>query len=144
MESVPGFSIFSAISEVFVTASLLYCLIGNLRGRALPVKLMGLTLAFEICVNVVYMLIRASQADKSSDLSTGMKIFFAVHGTMSLVMILALSATYVLSVIDVKDGRETWFRRHPTASWALVVAWLLSIGSGEAIFVMRYGPLLFG
>ncbi len=143
MESIPGFSIFSAFSELIVTASLLYCLVGNLRGRPLPIKLMGLTLAFEICVNVVYMLNRAGEADKSSDLSTGMKIFFALHGTLSLVMILALATTYVLSAIDVKDARETWFRRHPVASWVLVASWMLSIGSGELIFVMRYGPLLF-
>lgn len=134
---------FSAVSEVVVTASLLYCMITNLGGKPLRTVLMGCTLAFEVCVNVVYMLTRAAEADKSSEFSTGMKIFFAVHGTLSLVMLLALIVTYVLSVVDLKDGRQTWFVRHAGWSWFLITVWMLSIGSGEVIFFTRYGRLLF-
>lgn len=142
--TIPFFSMFSAASEVFVTLSVLYCIITNLRGKPLPVILLGCTIAFEICVNVVYMTIRASEADKSVELTTGMKIFFALHGTLSLVMILGLAVLYVLSVIDIKDGRETWFRRHAKFSWFMIFVWMLSVGSGEVIFFMRYGGALFG
>ena len=143
MESIPPFSMFSSLSEIVVTASLLYCIISNLRGKPLKTVLMGCTLAFEICVNVVYMLMRAAEADQSTELSTGMKIYFALHGTLSLLMLLALIVTYVLSVIDLKDGRPTWFQRRAGFSWVLIGTWLLSIGSGEVIFLLRYGKVLF-
>ena len=31
-----------------------------------------------------------------------------------------------------------FFRDHPKLTWTFLVMWVLSIGSGEAIFVIRY------
>jgi len=141
---VPAYSIFSAVSEVFVTIAVLYSITTNLKGNKLPVKLLGGVLAFEIVVNVIYMARMAGRAERSTELSTGMKLFFAGHGILSLVMILGLGWLYVLSVKDMKDGRETWFRRHRGGAWFFVFLWMVSVISGEVIFFMRYGGALFG
>lgn len=135
---IPAFSIFSAISEVFVTIGVLYGISAALRGKKFPKAMMGAVLIFELCVNVVYMATRASQADKSAELSAGMKAFFAGHGILSLLMFLAIAAVYLLALADESNGRENWFRRHRGASYVLIFFWMVSVLSGEAIFFMRY------
>lgn len=136
--NAPAFSIFSAISEVFVTIGVLYAMIRAVRGNGLPKWLMGGVLLFELCVNVVYMAGRASQADKSTELSTGMKIFYALHGTLSLVMFITLAVIYLISLYGESKDEDNWFFRHPKATWGLVVFWMISVLTGEAIFFMRY------
>ena len=92
-----SFSHFSAISEVFVTIGVLYSVIVTMRGSPMPKVLFGAVLTFEGSVNVVYMAIMASKADRSSDISAGLKLFFAAHGTLSLIMFLALVVLYLIS-----------------------------------------------
>jgi hypothetical protein len=135
---IPTFSLVSAISEVFVTIAVLYAVIANLRGQPLNWKLLGVVLAFELCINVVYMAGRASAADTDTTLSTGMKIFFAGHGILSLLMFLGLGVVFLLSVIDISSGRETWFVRHRRLAWTFIFFWMVSVLSGEAIFLLRY------
>ena len=136
--NAPAFSIFSAVSEIFVTIGVLYAMIRAVRGNGLPKWLMGGVLLFELCVNVVYMAGRASQADKSTELTTGMKIFFAVHGTLSLAMFVTLVVLYSISLYGESKAKNDWFFRHPRATWGLVGLWMVSVLTGEAIFVMRY------
>lgn len=136
--NIPPFSIFSAISEVFVTIGVLFAIFSTLRGKPFPKVLLGVVIAFEFCVNVVYMAMRAAQADKSSELSTGMKLFFAGHGTLSLLMFLTLAVLYLISLMNEAKGQENWFRRHRLGSYVLVFFWMVSVISGEAIFYLRY------
>lgn len=135
---IPAFSIFSALSEVVVTVIVLYAILGNMRGGALRWKLLGAVLAFELCVNVVYMAIRAAHADSDSSIAGAMKLFLAAHGILSLLMFAGLIVLYLLAVVDEKMGRPTWFRRHAAMSWTFLVFWMVSVLSGEAIFVWRY------
>jgi hypothetical protein len=136
--NIPVFSLFSAVSEVFVTIVVLYTIILALRGGPFKRELLGATLLFELCVNIVYMTGRASAADASSTLSTGMKIFYAGHGILSLVMFVGLAIVYMLSLVDDSRGREVWFRRRPAATYVFLFFWMVSVLSGEAIFVMTY------
>ncbi len=135
----PAFSIFSAISELLVTAVVLYAVIRSLRGQPLAWRLLGAVLLFEICVNVVYMAQRAAHAEQSTDLSAGLRGLYAAHGILSLLMLIGLIAVYLLAVADHKQQRPTWFRRHPGLTWAFLALWLISVASGELIFVLRYG-----
>ncbi|MBI2378254.1 MAG: hypothetical protein HYV07_29910 [Deltaproteobacteria bacterium] len=136
--TIPLFSIFSAISEIFVTVGVLYSLLSNLRGKELPWKVLGSVLAFEFFINVTYMTMRASEADKSGALSTTMKIFYATHGILSLVMFLLLAATFLISMVDLSANRSPWFARHRGLTFLLIFFWMISVGTGEAIFVGRY------
>ena len=136
--NIPPFSLFSAISELFVTAGVLYAVIKAVRGGEFAKWLLGGVLLFELCVNIVYMTGRASEADRSVELSTGMKIFFAAHGTLSLLMFLALGITYLWSLYGMSKEGDNWYKSHPRGTWTLVFFWMVSVISGELIFVTRY------
>jgi hypothetical protein len=53
-------------------------------------------------------------------------------------MFLTLAILYLVSLMDLAKGRDAWFRRHPTGTIVLIAFWMLSVGTGEAIFYMRY------
>lgn len=136
--SIPPFSIFSAISELFVTAGVLWVVWRNWNRRTFPLPLfLGLVL-FEALVNVLYMAGRASAAAAGHDpVSTGMKIFYAAHGILSLAAFIAFVVLGVLAHQDQK--RQRWFFRElPLVTTIFVIVWIVSIASGEAIFVLRY------
>lgn len=133
-----NFSTFTALSEIVVSCVVLYSIITNWAGRPLPVKAFGAVLVFEVCVNVTYMALRAGEADQESTLSTEMKIFFAAHGTLSLAMLIFLIVTYLLSVMNIKEGERTWYQRHPLGTWFMVGLWMLSVCTGEYIYYLRH------
>ena len=136
--NIPAFSIFSAISELFVTAGVLYVVWANWHRRRFPgALLLGLAL-FEALVNVLYMANRAAHAATGADaISTGMKVFYAGHGMLSLIAYIAFVILGVLAFQEQRAGRW-FFRDHPKVTWVFLVMWIVSIGSGEAIFVLRY------
>ncbi len=136
--ATPAFSIFSALSELFVTAGVLYLVRRNWTRRAFPGGLFLAVALFEALVNVLYMANRAAQASASRELiAPGLRIFYASHGLLSL---LAYIAFVVLGVFAYQDQRrEQWFfRDRPALMWTFLVVWSVSIVSGEAIFVIRY------
>ena len=139
--NIPMFSIFSAVSEILVTIIVLYTVAGNLRGGPLRWRLLGACLLFEVCVNVVYMVHRAGQVDAGPELSAMLSTLMMIHGILSLVMLMGLILIYLISTFDFKAGHPTWFQRHRAATWAFIFLWLLSVGSGEAVFVWRYFPI---
>jgi len=139
---IPAFSLFSAISELFVTAGVLFVVFRNWSRRPFPFALFIGVALFEGLINVMYMAKRASDASvataaAANALSTGMKIGFAVHGLLSL---LAYLVFVVLGVFAHQEQqRQRWFfREHPALTWTFLVFWTISIGSGEVLFVLRY------
>jgi uncharacterized membrane protein YozB (DUF420 family) len=136
--AIPPFSIFSAISELFVTAGVLWIVRRNWQRRTFPLTLFLAVVLFEALVNVLYMAGRASAAAAGHDaVSTGMKVFYAAHGILSLAAFIAFVVLGVLAHQDQKRGRW-FFREMPVLTWVFVVVWIVSIASGEAIFVLRY------
>jgi len=136
--SIPPFSIFSAISELFVTAGVLFVVRRNWTRRAFPGALFLMVALFEALVNVLYMAHRASRAATGVDtVAPLMKLFFAGHGLLSL---LAYVAFVILGVFAFQDQkRNRWFfAEHPRLTWTFVAVWVVSILSGEGIFVARY------
>lgn len=136
--NIPPFSIFSAVSEIVVTVVVLYSIIHHYRGGRLPWKLLGVALLFEFSVNVVYMVHRAAVVDSETQLSSGLRNLFILHGILSMVMFLALVLAYLYCTFEQKAGLRTWLQRHPVGTWTFIVLWIISVGSGEAAFVWRY------
>lgn len=137
---IPPFSIFSAVSELFVTAGVLFVVRRNWTRRPFPFALFLVVSLFEALVNVMYMANRsaaASAPNATEVLSTGMKIAFAAHGLLSLVAYLVFVVLGVLAYQEQKAGRW-FFRDRPALTWTFLVLWTVSIGSGEALFVLRY------
>jgi len=137
---VPPFSIFSAVSELFVTAGVFVVVRRNWTRRPFPFGLFLAVTLFEGLVNVMYMANRSAAASApgaAETLSTAMKIGYAAHGLVSLVAYLVFVILGTLAYQEQKAGRW-FFRDHPKLTWTFLVWWAVSIGSGEAIFVLRY------
>src|SRR5262245_32667378 len=139
---IPPFSIFSAVSELFVTAGVLYVIWRNWNRQGFPFALFLGVALFEALVNVLYMANRAASAaaappGAAEALPTWMKLLYASHGLLSLVAFLVFVVLGTLAYQEQKAGRW-FFRDHPVLTRVFLVTWLVSIASGEAIFVMRY------
>jgi hypothetical protein len=135
---VPAFSIFSAASELAVTAGVMFVILRNWRRRHFPLPVFLTVVLFEALVNVLYMSHRASQVSNGAvAMARGMSLFFAVHGMVSL---LAFIVFVVLGVFAYQDQKREvyFFRERPGLTWTFLIVWTLSIVSGEAIFVLRY------
>ena len=137
---IPPFSIFSAVSELFVTAGVLFVVRRNWTQRPFPFALFLAVSLFEALVNVMYMASRSAAAtapNATEALSTGMKIAYAGHGLLSLVAYLIFVVLGVLAYQEQKAGRW-FFRDRPALTWSFLVLWVVSIGSGETIFALHY------
>lgn len=136
--SIPPFSIFSAVSELFVTAAVFYVVRRNWTRRPFPLPLFIAVALFEALVNVVYMANRAARASAGHDVvSPAMKVFFAAHGMLSLLAYLVFVILAVLAWQEQRAGRW-FFRERPALTWGFLAAWTVSVVSGEVLFVLRY------
>ena len=137
---IPPFSIFSAVSELFVTAGVFYVVRRNWLRQPFPFALFLVVSLFEALVNVMYMANRASAAaapHAAELLSVGMKIAFAMHGLLSLAAYLVFVVLGTIAYQEQKTGRW-FFREHAALTWTFLVVWTISIGSGETLFALRY------
>ena len=135
---IPPFSIFSAVSELFVTAGVIYVIARNWKQRPFPLVVFLAVALFEAFVNVLYMANRAASAATGTEaISTGIKIGFAAHGMLSLLAYLVFVVLGVIAWQDQRAGRF-FFRERPGVTWTFLVVWAISIGSGEALFALRY------
>src|SRR5512134_2239837 len=110
--NIPPFSIFSAVSELFVTAGVLYVIWRNWTRRPFPFALFLVVVLFEALVNVMYMASRSAAAaapGSAEALSTGLKIAFAAHGILSLLAYLVFVVLGTLAHQEQRAGR--WFFR---------------------------------
>lgn len=137
---IPPFSIFSAVSELFVTAGVLYVVRRNWLRQPFPFALFLVVSLFEALVNVMYMANRAAAAaapHATEVLSIGMKIAFALHGLLSLAAYLVFVVLGTIAFQEQKANRW-FFREHAALTWTFLVVWAISIGSGETLFALRY------
>ena len=137
---IPPFSLFSAVSELFVTAGVFYVIRRNWTRQPFPFALFLTVSLFEALVNVMYMASRsaaASSPQTKEALSTGMKIAYAGHGLLSLIAYLIFVLLGVLAYQEQKAGRW-FFPERPALTWSFLALWVISIGSGEVIFSLRY------
>lgn len=129
------FSTFSAISELFVTALVLYVIISNMRGESLRWKLLFGTLTFEILVNVAYMVNRTVviATNHPAPLADWIGQLGAFHGILSLVMLIGL---IIIAIIAFRASQRNiqYFQEHRTLSIVFIVLWLISVGSGEVLY----------
>ena len=110
------------------------------RLRAPLLVLLWWLLGVEALVNVMYMASRSAAASAPGAkevLSTGMKIAYAGHGLLSLLAYLIFVVLGVLAYQEQRAGRW-FFPERPALTWSFLVLWVISIGSGEVIFSLRY------
>ena len=135
---IPPFSIFSAVSELFVTAGVAYVIYRNWTRRRFPLGLFLAVGIFEAFVNVLYMATRTARAATGADpIGTGMKIAFAGHGLLSLLAYLVFVVLGVIAWQEQREGRF-FFRERPSLTKTFGVVWAISVISGEVMFGLRY------
>jgi len=137
------FSTFSAVSELIVTAIVLYVIVSNLRGGPLRWKLLFGTLAFEVFVNVTYMVHRSVviTANHPDPLGDWVGILGAFHGVLSLIMLVGLLIMSGLAYRTARRG-ESYFRNRRGLTHTFVALWVISVGSGELLYVLVWGGVL--
>lgn len=132
----PSFSTFSAISEIFVTAAVLYVVLTNFKGKGFPAKTALGVIVFEFSVNMLYMITRMDD-HSSSDLSGIMIAFAAIHGSLSLLIFIMFTVYAFLAYSDHKKGKF-FFKEHPKQTVFFIILWAISVLSGEALYVIHY------
>lgn len=136
--SIPPFSLFSAISELFVTAAVFVIIRRNWTRRPFPPALFIAVTLLEALVNVLYMSTRAARAASGAEtVPAAMRLFFAAHGMISLLAYLVFVILGVFAWQDQRAGRW-FFRDRPALTWTFLVVWTVSVVSGEVLFVLRY------
>ena len=139
--TIPPFSLFGAVSELFVTAGVIYVVRRNWTRRPFPLAAFVVVALFEAFVNVMYMATKAARlsggAADADALTPAMRLLYAGHGMLSLLAYLTFVILGVLAYQDQKRGRH-FFPERPALTWAFAALWAVSIVSGEAIFVKRY------
>ncbi len=135
---IPPFSIFSAVSELLVTAGVVYVIYRNWTKRRFPLGLFLAVAIFEAFVNVYYMATRTARAATGEDaIGAGMKLAFAGHGLLSLLAYLVFVVLGVIAWQEQREGRF-FFRERPALTWTFAVVWAISVTSGEVMFGLRY------
>ncbi len=135
---MPAFSVFSALSELLVTAGVLYIVRRNWTRRRFALGVFLAVALFEAFVNVMYMATRAAQAGGGgSPLTTGMKLAYASHGLLSLLAYLVFVMLGVFAWQEQRNDRY-FFRERPGLTIGFLAVWLVSVISGEGIFLARY------
>jgi hypothetical protein len=136
--SIPAFSVFSAASELVVTAGVAVVVGRNWNRKPFPLALFLAVALFEALVNVAYMANRTARAASGADpVSSTMRLAFALHGMISLLAYLWFVVLGVIASVQQAAGRF-WFRDHRVHTIAFLIVWTISIVSGETMFVARY------
>ena len=137
MAAIPAYSIFSAGSELLVTAAVFYVLWRAYARDDFRKGLLVVVLSFEALVNISYMAYRIAVPAGGQALPGWLAATAALHGILSLAMFLALLFFAAMAWRDDARG-ENFFRDHKGATWTFVGLWTVSIVSGEFLFVATY------
>ena len=129
------FSTFTAISELGVTACVFYAVLRSFRGHGFPWKLAFAVIVFEFCVNMLYMIVRMDQHVVTHS-EKWFVIFAAAHGSLSLIVFILFAIYSALAYSDLKRNRH-FFREHRYQTYNFLGLWLISIISGEALYVIQ-------
>ena len=134
----PTFSTFSAIAEIFVTAGVLYVVLKNYRGHGFAAKAAMGVIIFEFSVNMMYMIFRMRECSAAHVLTPSAQTpWLAAHGMLSLLVFVLFVVFAYLAFVAMKRNRH-FFQDHPGITWGFLGLWMLSVGSGEILYVLNY------
>jgi len=135
------FSTITALSELIVTVIVLYVIFDNLKGNPLRWKLLSITLAYEVFVNVFYMVYRAVVVVENhpEPLGNWVTLLGAFHGILSLIMLIGL---IVMAVFAYQASKKdiAYFKERKALTYLFIGLWMISIASGEALYFAVWNP----
>lgn len=130
------FSTFTLITELLVTAAVLYIFFEGYKKDIFHPKILFVTLAYEALFNINYMFHRESHV-LSTKISPLYILLAAFHGIFSLVMFITLVIFFILAWLNFRK-KINYFTKHPLFSKIFIVAWLVSVFSGVIFYVVTY------
>jgi hypothetical protein len=135
-----NFSAFAAISELFVTTGVLTVVIHNYRRKGYLWRLAVGVLCFEFFVNMLYMIVRMQEQAQPAGIKEHGSTFVALaaaHGSLSLLVFIFFAICTFLARADFRKGKF-FYREHGGLTYTFLALWMLSVGSGEAMYL--FGP----
>ncbi len=133
----PAWSTFSAIAEIFVTVAVLYIVLTNYQGKGFAWRLAAGVCFFEFSVNMLYMISRLRSDAAAGEVTGAMGLFAAGHGLLSLIVFIAL-VVFCFQAYQAWKRGAFYFKDHPTLTFVFLFFWMVSVISGEALYVIRY------
>lgn len=110
-----------------------------MRGEKLKYKLLFGAIAFEILVNVSYMVYRllGFAKEEVEVCPKVLRVLAGFHGILSLVMLILLIILSYIAYNQMKVGRN-FFKENKVISIVFIMLWLLSLLSGYVFFFSFY------
>ena len=133
----PLLSTLTLIAELFVSAIIYYSFYKGYKHGKFPVRLAGAAVLYEIIFNISYMASRMGSQTQSKLLPPFVVVFAIVHGTLSLIMFLALVVYFTLAWRRYRRGIN-YFHTHKAPTTVFLFFWTVSILSGIAFYLMDY------
>lgn len=133
----PLYSTVSLVAELFVSAAIVTAIVQAYRKNVFRKRLVALTLSYEVLFNISYMVYRVltHAPDKAeSKFDIGLAIF---HGTLSLLMFIALIAFMAVAWKRYAKG-VNFFKAHRIMTGVFLTLWTLSVLSGVLFYFVEY------
>lgn len=135
---IPFWSTITLLTEILVTASVLYIFYTSHKTGRFPEKLAAVTVGYEILFNITYMASRIFEHKNPSELMSHAAILLAIfHGTFSLIMFVALLVFLFVAWRAYRKG-QNYFAVHSKATIVFIVLWLVAVVSGFAFYYLSY------
>lgn len=135
----PLFSTITLFTELVVSSIIYYTFFQGFKRNKFPTKLAGFALLYEIAFNISYMASQVPEHAKAARVDVPFIIVLAiVHGTLSLIMFIALIIFFLVAWRKYKKG-VNFFKNHRIFTFVFLFFWTFSILSGIVFYIVEYG-----
>jgi len=132
----PFLSTITLVAELLISWAVFYSLWSGYTKNKFPAKIAGIALAYEIIFNISYMVSRVGAHTGTYEPLPGLALAIA-HGTLSLVMFVALILFFTLAWKNYRKG-VNYFRLHRIWTILFLVFWTLAVVSGILFYLVEY------
>lgn len=135
----PLFSTITLFTELLVSAAVYFTIYKGYRHNKFPAKVAFSALLYETVFNITYMFSRVPSHAKAAGKTPVFLILLAIiHGTLSLVMFIALVIFFILAYKGYKKEKN-YFLEHKKITFTFLFFWTFSIASGVLFYILEYG-----
>lgn len=136
----PLFSTFTLLTELCVTATIVYVFYSGYKHNRFPAKPAFFAIAYETLFNISYMVYRSLEhsSEHKDESEAGFEVLLAIfHGVLSLAMFISLIVFLLIAWKKYKAGINFFFA-HKVLTGLFLFLWSLSILSGIGYYVIEY------
>ncbi|MEI7891140.1 MAG: hypothetical protein WCI36_04205 [bacterium] len=134
---IPIASTVTLVMELFIATLIFYIVYGGYAKNVFSKKLTFFAIAYETVFNVGYMIYRTVAAPSTVNLGSGLKIVAAMHGMLSLVMLVVVILFFLRATREYAKGINS-FRVHHIQAKVFLVCWIVSLLSGIFLYLKVY------